>query len=664
VWPASQQPVRFTVRARSGSGDAVVLDDTVPPGGGSGGEAGGWREATVELPGPAGEVELTFDSSAAGPPAGGLAVWSSPEVLAPATAAGAPAGGSGTAAGTANAAAAPDVVLISVDTLRADHLSLYGYPRSTSPAIDAWAAGRSAVFERAVVQATWTLPSHTSMLTGVEAYRHGVNFNRPAPRRLITLAERLRGAGYRTVAITGGGFVHPEFGLGQGFERFAYWPSWRLVADELPDHLERTLGLLAEPQGRPLFLFFHTYEVHHSSIPRRPEIWRFGKVGPLARLTIERQPETVENGFQMIKRWGIRRDGRPELPPELGGFPADVYDSRIAFMDRHVGRLLETLAGRSRPTVVALTSDHGELLGEDGLAGHYSLHDGNSYVPLVLSAPSMPAGERRLGCQVRSIDLVPTLVELAGLPAPTGIDGGSLVPVLEEGCGRAPRRAVTYGANGNRGVGLRVADRFAVEYNDAVWQPLAGHRLVRPLHPDENGAAVPPDAEVDALVEGLGRAFLATVPGLRLRFDNPGPELLTGTIEGPPVGTAKLKSFDLPGPVIEYGGPAVARFTVPPGAGYHLIIEDPGERWLEVRIESPGPPATERIELSDVDEATRPLRLTPGPDGRWARATGPAPTRARPTILIWRVGRPGEAAEPPEEIDPELRKRLEALGYL
>jgi hypothetical protein len=108
----------------------------------------------------------------------------------------------------------------------------------------------------------------------------------------------------------------------------------------------------------------------------------------------------------------------------------------------------------------------------------------------------------------------------------------------------------------------------------------------------------------------------------------------------------------------------VARFTVPPGAGYHLIIEEPGERWLEVRIESPGPPATERIELSDVDEATRPLRLTPGPDGRWARATGPAPTRARPTILIWRVGRPGEAAEPPEEIDPELRKRLEALGYL
>ncbi len=144
-------------------------------------------------------------------------------------------------------ASRPNVILISVDTLRADHLSLYGYPRSTSPRIDAWARNSAAGFRNAVVQAPWTLPSHCSMLTGLDALSHGVNHSFEAvPGELTTVAERLSEAGYFTAGITGGGWFHPRYGLAAGYDRYRYWSGKRRGDEELEAHAPIASGWLDE----------------------------------------------------------------------------------------------------------------------------------------------------------------------------------------------------------------------------------------------------------------------------------------------------------------------------------------------------------------------------------------------------------------------------------
>ncbi len=136
----------------------------------------------------------------------------------------------------------PNIVLISLDTLRADHLSLYGYERQTSPNLDAWVRERhGTVFRQVVPSSGWTLPSHFSLFTGLDSFRHPANYNNVAidSAAFGFLAEHLLAEGYRTQAFTGGGFVHPIYGLAKGFESFAYWSSKERRAEELESNLER-----------------------------------------------------------------------------------------------------------------------------------------------------------------------------------------------------------------------------------------------------------------------------------------------------------------------------------------------------------------------------------------------------------------------------------------
>src|SRR5690606_11003043 len=161
----------------------------------------------------------------------------------------------------------PDIVLVSIDTLRADRLGCYGNPRPVSPAIDRFRAD-AVKFEIALAHASSTLSSHASMLTSLLPTAHGASFarRRRLPAAAVTLAEVLHDAGYRTVALTASGQLAPTFGLGQGFEVYrarveqhepgAFWP--RVGAG---------LARLDEPDPRPVFLFLHTYEAHHPYTP-------------------------------------------------------------------------------------------------------------------------------------------------------------------------------------------------------------------------------------------------------------------------------------------------------------------------------------------------------------------------------------------------------------
>jgi arylsulfatase A-like enzyme len=320
----------------------------------------------------------------------------------------------------------PDIVLVSVDTLRADRLGCYGNPRPVSPAIDRFGAG-AVRFETALAHASSTLSSHASMLTSLPPTAHGASFalRRRLPEPAVTIAEVLRDAGYRTVAITASGQLAPAFGLGQGFEVYrarvekhepgAFWP--RVGAG---------LSQLAEPDPRPVFLFLHTYETHHPYTPEHALLDELdpGYAGALGHRIPVELLQKVNAGEVALDAADRRRVER-------------AYEAEIRSVDRAFGRLIEGLAaaGRLDDAVVVLTSDHGEEFGEHGRLGWHShtLYDELLRVPLLLKLPRGEGVGRIVAAPVRLIDLAPTLLEAAGVPAPPQFAGRSLLPFARGG---------------------------------------------------------------------------------------------------------------------------------------------------------------------------------------------------------------------------------------
>ena len=316
----------------------------------------------------------------------------------------------------------PSIVFVSIDTLRADRLGTYGYPLPTDPNLASFAR-TGAVFTQAISQAPSTPPSHAAMLTGVYPARTGLfvtedvgSTDESAGFRLRdglpTLAGRLRDAGYCTVGQTGGGFVSRHFGFARGFDRFAEEDS------ALPGELMRSgsavLGWLDEHADDRFFLFLHTYEVHAGA-----------------------------NGYQ--HEYFRLQDERSSFYAAHGGGIASVrnarYDSGIQFTDSVLGQIFRLLAAKGRlgGILVVITSDHGETMEErEAQAGYsfnhgYTLYDELVHVPLIMAGPGVPAG-RRIDRQVESIDIVPTVLDLAGVPAPgADLDGASLVPLMHDG---------------------------------------------------------------------------------------------------------------------------------------------------------------------------------------------------------------------------------------
>ncbi len=347
---------------------------------------------------------------------------------------------------------APDVLLVIVDALRNDHA--FDAPEGVTESTFARVAREGVRFDQAIAASSWTLPSVSSMLTSLHPARHGaVTRRRPLPPGATTLAEVFHEAGYETAAFTGGAFLSPGFGLDQGFEVFdheaeervlpfrVYVPlAWRLVKNRyvpLRFVLRRVdeYGGMSSLRGRvrdwiasrdrsrPFFLLVHTYQVHdyHIYQPEPDDPLLAGDVEP---------PGDVGNRLTIH-------------PDELQGFSQEeidwlhtVYRGRVAFVDREIGELLaEVEAETARDGLVTvLTSDHGEGFDVDRGRVHHGrrLHDDLLRVPFVLRAPGRLEAGRVVEELVRGIDLMPTVLELAGIPAPRGLDGVSLLPPLRE----------------------------------------------------------------------------------------------------------------------------------------------------------------------------------------------------------------------------------------
>lgn len=327
------------------------------------------------------------------------------------------------------------ICLIVLDTLRADGLSAYGNPRPTSPALDALAA-RGVLFENAVSHAAWTLPSFIGLLSGRYPSRSAFSEG----KLHSSLLDPLRAAGWRTAAFTEGGYVSRHFGMDRGFERFEEEEGkTRLVLEPRPTQgsgtIERTfdaaIAWLREPQPQPFFLLVHTYEIH---FPYRRRDFTEGL--PSGRLAAT---------YEEMQRLEIRK-GALRVGPEERAYVRALYDGGVRSADAQVQRLLDALeeTGLASDTVVIVTSDHGEDLGGRdpralGEHGH-QLYDDLLRVPLILVHPhaDWPAG--RIAAQVRLVDVMPTVLALAGLEPPPGLAGASLLPVLR-GHEKVPRLA-------------------------------------------------------------------------------------------------------------------------------------------------------------------------------------------------------------------------------
>jgi len=570
----------------------------------------------------------------------------------------------------------PNIILISLDTLRADHTSLHGYGRSTTPFLESFAQSSAVTFENVVAQAPWTLPSHASLFTGLDSFRHGTNHHHGIDSGHTLMAEILRASGYSTLGITGGGYLHPQYGFAQGFDSYRYWKNRSLTEDELERGVENALQLMDSRESSPFFLFFHTYEVHAPFRARAPffeTYWDRAVPANLSHATTKSLHPGPSEGFRgKRKMYFVFNDGENEwdepVGTELADLPVALYDSGVAFTDLQIQALLQGLEDRGllENSIVVVTSDHGEALGEHDLAGHPFLYDDNLMVPLIIALPDRRFSGQRVSAQVRLIDVLPTVLDLAGLQTSHESDGLSLVNLMGTESQAESRDAWSYAASNNHGLALRQDNKIKFIFNDSAWLPIAEdvelYLVDRDPGESENMAG---DSDVADSLSRRARATLdRELAGVRLKIESLQDEELTLRLSGPPVAPGALKTSGMSGAVVRWRGREGAEVTLDPrgSATLYLINLSGVARRLAVMTNPRS--GSNPLEL-DLDEISSPTAWILSPSGVWDAADS-SQSRGRVHLSVeWRyrevfsVGIGDRASA-----DPGLLDQLRALGYV
>lgn len=318
------------------------------------------------------------------------------------------------------------IILISLDTLRADHLACYGYERATSPAIDRLAS-EGVLFRQALSTSNWTLPAHVSLFTSVSTPHHGVMAaDDRMPNHLGSLTEILSRQGFCCGAITGGGFVSPKYGFGRGFDFYNESHGSVEAVDSAELVFQAAKEWIDNNQDRDFFLFLHTYQMH--SPYSSPEPYR----------------ETFLSSHDAFKEIHIERylGGKEAvfkpLPEAERQNIISLYDGEIKYTDEVlIGRLLSWLKekGLYDRLMIIVTSDHGEEFYEHGAWVHGAhLYQESIHIPLIIKFPySRYAGEK-IEKIVRITDIAPTILDVLGWKKimPKHWEGRSLIPLLEK----------------------------------------------------------------------------------------------------------------------------------------------------------------------------------------------------------------------------------------
>ena len=384
-----------------------------------------------------------------------------------------------------------DVVVVTMDTTRADHIGCYGYADALTPTLDQWAS-EGVRFDAAVSPAPMTLPSHSTLFTGLEPYHHGVRNNGEfrLDSRFDTLAVRLSRAGYQTGAFVSAFVLDARFGLARGFDHYddAVTPA-RDAAFGLHNErsaeavTEAALGWLAQRDpARPVFLWVHYFDPHHPYAPPAPYAARFA---------------------------------------------ANLYDGEIAYMDAQLGRLRQYFAAPSRRnrTLIIAAGDHGEGLGEHLEGTHTRLiYDATQHVPLIIWCPgAAPRAHVVADAAVGLVDITPTVLDVLGLPPLAGIDGESLrAAARKPECAVYMETMATYLENGWAPLhGLRtVKDKFILapkpEYYDLQRDPKELNNLFGTTAPRARTAISEMMADLGKRLEGTPSAEAIAAAAMEL----------------------------------------------------------------------------------------------------------------------------------------------------
>lgn len=339
-----------------------------------------WFRREVDLGKFAGRtVRLRFEASSSSP-GSAVALWGNPVLVE-----------------RGSFGARPDIILISIDCLRADHLGVYGYERDTSPNLDAFAE-EATVFRHAMATSSYTLPTHASMLTGLPPSFHGASGGRPLFSSVPYAPQLLAEEGYRVSGLVSAPFLAPAYGFNRGFH------TYHLLSARAPRLVDEALELLREGEGQSQFLFFHLFDVHMPYVPPREFRNRFGG-----------RPTDITGLLERLEHRTATRDDREEA--------MSLYDGEIALVDRELGRFFESLkaSGAFDRSLIIVTGDHGEAFFEHGRWEHGrpwssdpGLYEEILHVPLIVKWPSGSAPSA-VDDVVTEADIFATILDVAGI---------------------------------------------------------------------------------------------------------------------------------------------------------------------------------------------------------------------------------------------------------
>ncbi len=368
----------------------------------------------------------------------------------------------------------PNVIVVTIESLRADHVGCYGYGLPTTPNLDRF-AGEAVRFEEAYTPTSWTLPSHASLLTGLPS--SALQVTEPHHKlddSYATLAEMLADEGYSTAAIVSGPFLRTPYNLNQGFDLYDDTPSaitqQNAHGDITNPAMERkVIEYLRAPREEPFFLFAYFWDIHYDFIPPPP----FDTM-------------SVTPGMEPFD--ASRFEMNPEIHPGMSGGRLDYvlsqYDGEIRCTDEMFGRIFDVLReeGLWETTAILITSDHGEEFFDHGEKGHkHNLHRESLHVPFLwkLPGPAVPGVDP---CPVSLLDVVPTVLDLCGAPAPGELTGRSLMKKAADARELFHELYITYYGYiiGKGYAGTKTFDAFALREGDFKYMRLprkGGERL-------------------------------------------------------------------------------------------------------------------------------------------------------------------------------------------
>ena len=374
----------------------------------------------------------------------------------------------------------PNVIFISIDTLRADHLGCYGYERATSPFIDSLSAD-AVRFTRAYSETSWTLPSHMSMITSQYPHVHGVETDEQGLLESTkTLAEVLSEAGYHTSAFISWVYVGKQYGFGQGFNEFTELlpaehlvdasTKWSYKAEQVTDAV---LEWLRKSSEKPFFLFVHYFDPHVNYEPP----------APYDRMFDPDYKGQAEGTFRWLRDYIKKPFHEPNtISPRDLQYITALYDGEIRYTDTHVERLFEgidKMVGLDKCLVV-LTGDHGEELNEHGsMEGHqWTLYEEVVHVPLIFRFPKKACAPMVVDTLAGLIDIGPTILDWLGIAKPVGFQGRTLMPAIN---GRQKQGAerILFAETRRHSIKQSIrTERYKLIRSEGIWASVPGVPVV------------------------------------------------------------------------------------------------------------------------------------------------------------------------------------------